>query len=54
MLSEVIDSSEVPVPVMETEALKADKDANEPGYARLPLLAKLLVPQLGFAKVFCE
>lgn len=42
------------VPVMETEALKADKDANEPGYARLPLLAKLLVPQPGFAKVFCE
>lgn len=42
------------VPVMEAEALKADKDANEPGYARLPLLAKLLVPQPGFAKVFCE
>jgi SPP1 gp7 family putative phage head morphogenesis protein len=42
------------VPVMEAEALKADKDANEPGYARLPLLAKILVPQPGFAKVFSE
>jgi SPP1 gp7 family putative phage head morphogenesis protein len=42
------------VPVMEAEALKADKNANEPGYARLPLLAKLLVPQPGFAKVFAE
>ena len=40
------------VPVLEAEALKADKDANEPGYARLPLMAKLLVPQPGFAKVF--
>lgn len=40
------------VPVMENEALKADKDANEPGYARLPMLAKLLVPQPGFGKVF--
>jgi SPP1 gp7 family putative phage head morphogenesis protein len=42
------------VPVMEAEALKASKDANEPGYARLPLLAKILVPQPGFAKVFSE
>jgi SPP1 gp7 family putative phage head morphogenesis protein len=42
------------VPVPEAEALKADKDANEPGYARLPLLARLLVPQPGFAKVFSE
>ena len=40
------------VPVMEAEALKADKDANEPGYARLPMLAQLLVPQPGFMKVF--
>jgi SPP1 gp7 family putative phage head morphogenesis protein len=40
------------VPVMEDEALKADKDANEPGYSRLPLLARLLVPQPGFMKVF--
>ena len=40
------------VPVMESEALKADKDANEPGYSRLPLLAKMLVPQPGFGKVF--
>ena len=40
------------VPVLESEALKADKDANEPGYARLPLLAKLKVPQPGFGKVF--
>ena len=39
-------------PVLEAEALKADKDANEPGSARLPLMAKLLVPQPGFAKVF--
>lgn len=40
------------VPILESEALKADKDANEPGYARLPELAKLLVPQPGFSKVF--
>jgi SPP1 gp7 family putative phage head morphogenesis protein len=40
------------VPVMEAEALKADKEANEPGYARLPMLAQLLVPQPGFMKVF--
>jgi SPP1 gp7 family putative phage head morphogenesis protein len=40
------------VPVLETEALKADEGANEPGYARLPLLAQLKVPQPGFGKVF--
>ncbi len=40
------------VPVLEAEALKADKDANEPGYSRLPLLAQLKVPQPGFGKVF--
>jgi len=40
------------VPVLEIEALKADKNANEPGYSRLPLLAKLKVPQPGFGKVF--
>jgi len=40
------------VPILESEALKADPDAGEPGYARLPLLAKLKVPQPGFGKVF--
>ncbi len=33
-------------------AKEAPKDATEPGYARLPLLARLKVPQLGFGKVF--
>ncbi|MGO8759353.1 MAG: phage minor head protein [Terracidiphilus sp.] len=37
------------VPIL---AKEAPKDATEPGYARLPLLARLLVPQPGFAKVF--
>ena len=40
------------IPVTEAEALAADKNASEPGYARLPLLAKMLVPQPGFGKVF--
>jgi SPP1 gp7 family putative phage head morphogenesis protein len=40
------------VPILEMEAMKADKDANEPGYARLPMLAKLKVPQAGFGMVF--
>lgn len=40
------------VHVLDAEAIKADKDANEPGYARLPLLALLLVPQPGFGKIF--
>jgi len=40
------------VPILESEALNADKDANEPGYSRLPLLAQLKVPQAGFGKVF--
>ena len=44
------------VPILESEALKAGKtmreDPNEPGYSRLPLLAKMLVPQPGFSKVF--
>jgi SPP1 gp7 family putative phage head morphogenesis protein len=33
-------------------ASEAPKDANEPGYARLPMLAVLKVPQPGFGKVF--
>jgi len=37
------------VPILASEA---DKDADEPGYARLPLLAQLKVPQPGFGKVF--
>ncbi len=37
------------VPIL---AAEAPKDATEPGYARLPLLAQLLVPQPGFVKVF--
>ena len=40
------------IPVTEAEALAADKHADEPGYARLPLLAQTLVPQPGFGKVF--
>jgi SPP1 gp7 family putative phage head morphogenesis protein len=39
--------SVIPIPANE-----ADKDADEPGYARLPLLAQLKVPQPGFGKVF--
>ena len=37
------------VPILASEA---PKDASEPGYARLPLLAQLKVPQPGFGKVF--
>ncbi len=37
------------VPLLASEA---PKDAMEPGYARLPMLAKLKVPQAGFGKVF--
>jgi SPP1 gp7 family putative phage head morphogenesis protein len=37
------------VPILASEA---PKDASEPGLARLPVLARLLVPQPGFAKVF--
>jgi SPP1 gp7 family putative phage head morphogenesis protein len=33
-------------------AKEAGKDADEPGYSRLPLLARLKVPQAGFGKVF--
>ena len=37
------------VPVLPEEA---GKDADEPGLERLPMLARMLVPQPGFAKVF--
>ena len=37
------------VPLLSSEA---PKDALEPGMERLPLLARLLVPQAGFSKVF--
>lgn len=37
------------VPILESEA---PKDASEPGYSRLPLLAQIKVPQAGFGKVF--
>lgn len=37
------------VPILASEA---PDDASEPGMARLPLLARLMVPQPGFAKVF--
>jgi SPP1 gp7 family putative phage head morphogenesis protein len=37
------------VPAMEDEV---PKDAGEPGLERLPMLARLLVPQPGFGKVF--
>jgi uncharacterized protein with gpF-like domain len=40
------------VPILKSEAMKASKDANEPGYSRLPTLARMLVPQPGFAKIF--
>ncbi len=36
------------VPIPEDEALKLDPDASEGGAERLPLLARLLVPQKGF------
>jgi SPP1 gp7 family putative phage head morphogenesis protein len=37
------------IPILADEA---PKDADEPGYSRLPLLAKIKVPQAGFGKVF--
>ena len=37
------------VPILASEA---PKDADQPGYERLPMLAQLLVPQAGFGKVF--
>jgi SPP1 gp7 family putative phage head morphogenesis protein len=37
------------VPILDDEA---PDDADDPGMERLPLLAKLLVPQAGFGKVF--
>jgi SPP1 gp7 family putative phage head morphogenesis protein len=37
------------IPVLASEA---PKNADEPGLERLPMLARLLVPQPGFAKVF--
>ena len=37
------------VPILPSEA---PKDADTPGMERLPLLAMLKVPQLGFSKVF--
>ena len=40
------------VPILESQALLRNKDAGDPGYMRLPLLARLKVPQAGFAKVF--
>jgi SPP1 gp7 family putative phage head morphogenesis protein len=40
------------VSILESEALASDKDANEPGLLRLPLLAQLKVPQPGFGKIF--
>jgi SPP1 gp7 family putative phage head morphogenesis protein len=39
------------IPLLREEA---GKDADEPGLARLPVLAMLLVPQEGFSKVFAE
>jgi SPP1 gp7 family putative phage head morphogenesis protein len=39
------------IPILASEA---PKDASEPGYGRLPLLARLKVPQPGFGKVFAE
>jgi SPP1 gp7 family putative phage head morphogenesis protein len=39
------------VPVLPEEA---PKDADEPGLERLPMLARMLVPQPGFGKVFAE
>ena len=40
------------VPLMQAEALDIDPKARDDGYARLPLIATLEVPQPGFKNIF--